>query len=99
MISLITNVPKISNDIADIIRLYYGLVEIEDHKSDKSYITIYHNHIENGFDWKETFKIEKQDTSFEYCFDYTPYDISDDIRYKEDKAFIQAWHVQCTKKV
>lgn len=84
MISFITNVPKISNDIADIIRLYYGLVEILDNESDETEVTIIHSHNENGLDWHETYEIKKQDESFEYRYDYKPYDISDDIKYKRE---------------
>lgn len=84
MISLITSAPKISNDISDIIRLYYGLVEIVNEENKESDITIYHNHSENGMDWQETFNIKKYDNSFEYIYDYKPYDISDDIKYKRE---------------
>ena len=82
MISLITNVNKFQNDIADMIRPFYGFNEIVYEEKKEAKINIIHNHKEMSKKWKEIFSITKNNSTSNYTYDYIPGEISDDIKYK-----------------
>ncbi len=81
MIKLITNIPKINNDIADIIRLFYSFEKITYEKKDNADIELYHTHIEDDGKWKEKVNFVEGLINKEFVFEYNPNDISTDIKY------------------
>ncbi len=100
MISLITNTIEIKNDISDIIRLYYSLTEIIYEECKNSEITIFHKHNEQNLNWSEEFKINKDNKLYNFCYEYSPHDISDDIKYKRElKRSVKLGAYYAIKKV
>ena len=57
MISLTTNSDIISQDISDIIRLFYSFDEIILEENENSKISIFHTHKEDGNKWVEFIKV------------------------------------------
>ena len=81
MISFETNVPKISKDIADIIRLFYSFEKIlvnEEVIADKK---IMHNHIETNGSWQEKTEILINGESKQFLQEYSPPVKMDEIEY------------------
>ncbi len=81
MINLKTNSPKISKDIADIIRLFYSFEKIlvnEEKKADK---IITHEHIENNGIWEEKTEIHINGDIRHFAQSYNPPAKMDEIEY------------------
>jgi len=82
MIKLISNIPQINNDIADIIRLFYSFEKIVYEKGEYAKIEFVHSHKEDEGMWKEQIEFSEGvlHKSFEYA--YAPPDITTEIKYK-----------------
>ncbi len=83
MIKLITNKPKINNDIADIIRLFYSFEKIIYDDSKKADISFYHEHIEyDNNTWEEKTTFCEGGIKKDYFLSFIPNDISTEVKYK-----------------
>ena len=81
MIILKTNVPKISKDIADIIRLFYSFEKILINEKTASDKIVTHNHIENNGIWKEETEVSLRGEKKRFINEYDPPNEMDKIEY------------------
>ena len=81
MISLKTNVPKISKDIADIIRLFYSFEKILINEETAAEKIITHEHIENDGAWEEKTEISLTGEINRFSQEYNPPAEMDEIEY------------------
>ena len=85
MIKLITNKPKINNDIADVIRLFYSFEKIVYENDDSADIELLHNHIEEGGKWTELITFTEGVINRDFSYEYIPIDI-----YRRLKIYAQS---------
>ncbi len=83
MIKLISNTPKISKDIADIIRLFYNFEKIILNESENADITFMHEHIEEDKNsWIEKTSFIEGVIKKDFKFEFYPKEILTEVEYK-----------------